>query len=82
MIGQTGGHGGGAGLRAAVGVFLSEGSNWPTEVVAVEGEGADGFVDVPVFAEAVGLANFVRRWRIAVAVGAVVAFDEGPPRAD
>ena len=73
MIGEAGGDGGGSGLRAVVGIFLSEGSNGPAEVVAVEGEVTNRFVGIPFFAEAVGLADLAA---VAVSVGAVLAFDE------
>ena len=74
MIGQTGGHRRGAAMPAAIVAAYPKRSNGPAEVVRVHGEVGHGLMDIPVLREAVGLADLSA---IAVAVRAIVPFDEG-----
>src|SRR5438067_12477045 len=86
MIGESGGHGGCARLitrclacsRALGGAASASDTHpqcphGPAEVVGVVAEVADRLVNLPVLAEAIGAADFAG---IAVAVGAVVAFQK------
>ena len=73
MIGQAGGHRGGARLPTPLGIALAQRADWPAEIVAVHAQAGCCIVHIGVFAEAISLACLTR---VAMAVGGVVTFDE------
>jgi hypothetical protein len=81
VIRQTGGHRRAARMPAAIAATHAKRSDRPAEVVRVHREVRRRLMHVPVLRETVGLANLPP---VAVAIRAVVPFDEGgvDPRAD